>query len=92
MLKKWNIFVPEIQLSHMDPEGDDFSGVLRINSLESHLARKCKDLGIERIYGEFKGFGEGQSIFVKTEENLRPGTFVKVHVTDSREYDLVGML
>ena len=31
-------------------------------------------------------------IFVKTEENLRPGTFVKVHVTDSREYDLVGML
>ena len=31
-------------------------------------------------------------IFVKAEENLQPGTFVKVRVTDSREYDLVGRL
>lgn len=66
MLKKWNISVTEMIVSELD-EGNRV-GLARIKYLEKHLSKKCDDLGVKRIRGEFLGFAPELSAYIKTAE------------------------
>lgn len=64
LLRRWEVFIPEMLTSNLNDE--EAIGLLRIKFLEKRLAKKCDELGIKRIYGEFQGFKEERVVFIKS--------------------------
>lgn len=68
LLKKWNIVIPEMMLGKItDDKSADFS-LLMIQYIENHLAKKCSEIGIKFIYGEFQEFCSNQMIVVNNKQ------------------------
>ena len=80
ILKEWNLKMLEIPMCEQSKQeaskwsfsGDEsFTSMQRIDLIEKKLIKKCEELGVDRICGDFQRFGSEQTVYVKTEDGER---------------------
>lgn len=68
LLKQWNACIPLMMTAKSDDDKCPFPGLLRIQWLEKALAKRCSEMGIQFIQGEFKNFSAEHVSIVNTEQ------------------------